>query len=78
MHGAVVPKLRDVRALGGLFKRDYAYDAFWVAFTFAPGERAALFGRDAGEVELIVSIRGSEGVVTWPVPASVRERLAGP
>jgi len=72
----LTPKLREVRALGGLFKRDYAYDAFWVAFRLTPEERRALFGPGVTEVELIVSIQGREGIVSWPVPGAVRDRLA--
>jgi hypothetical protein len=77
-RGTVSPKLRDVRALNGLFKRDYAYDAFWVAFTLKLAERTALFGPQVTEVELVVNIRGQEGVVSWPVPASVRTKLPLP
>jgi hypothetical protein len=73
-RGTVMPTLRDVRALGGLFKRDYAYDAFWVAFSLTPAERTALFGPPVTEVELVVNIQGREGIVTWPVPAAMRER----
>jgi len=74
-RGVLTPKLREVRALGGLFKRDYAYDAFWVAFRLTPEERTALFGPAVTEVELIVSIQGREGIVSWPVPGAVRDRL---
>jgi hypothetical protein len=74
-RGVLSPKLGDVRALGGLFKRDYAYDAFWVAFRLTPAERAALFGPGVTDVELIVSIQGREGSVTWPVPGSMRARF---
>ena len=78
VRGTVSPKLRDVRALNGLFKRDYAYDAFWVAFTLTPAERTALFGPQVTDVELVVNIRGQEGVVSWPVPGSVRTKLSPP
>jgi hypothetical protein len=78
VRGTVTPKLREVRALNGLFKRDYAYDAFWVAFTLTPAERTALFGPQVTEVELVVNIRGQEGVVSWPIPGAVRTRLAPP
>jgi hypothetical protein len=74
-RGTLAPKLRDVRALGGLFKRDYAYDAFWVTFSFTPAERASLFGPGVTDVELVVNIQGREGSVTWPIPSSMRERL---
>jgi hypothetical protein len=74
-RGVLASKLREVRALGGLFKRDYAYDAFWVSFRFTPEERRALFAPGVTEVELIVSIQGREGIVFWPVPGAVRDRL---
>ena len=73
-RGVLAPTLRDVRALGGLFKRDYAYDAFWVSFRFTPEERTVLFGPGATEVELVVSIQGREGIVSWPVPGAMRDR----
>ena len=75
VRGTLAPKLRDLRALGGLFKRDYAYDHFWVAFTLTPADREALFGAGTSDVELVVNVRGQEGVVSWPIPASVRQRL---
>ena len=65
-----------LRALGGLFKRDYAYDAFWVSFRLTPEERSVLFGPGVTEVELVVSIQGREGIVSWPVPGSVRDPFA--
>lgn len=66
-------KLRDLRALGGLFRRDYAYDAFWVSFSLTPADRAALFGPRVTDVELVINIHGREGIVVWPVPASLRD-----
>ena len=74
-RGVLDSKLRDVRALGGLFKRDYAYDAFWVSFRLTPEERAVLFAPGVTEVELVVSIQGREAVVSWPVLAAIRDRL---
>jgi hypothetical protein len=75
VRGVISPKLRELRALGGVGKRDYAYDHFWVAFTFTDADRALLFGPQAGELELVVSIKGREGIVSWPVPESARQRL---
>lgn len=74
VRGALTPRLRDVRALGGLFKRDYAYEAFWVSFRLTPAERVAVFGPQVTEVELVVNIQGREGMVSWPVPGSIRDR----
>lgn len=78
VRGTLSPKLRDVRALNGLFKRDYAYDAFWVAFTVPPAGRATLFGPAVTDVELVVNIQGREGIVSWPIPGTVRSRFGQP
>lgn len=75
VRGVLAPKLREVRALGGLFKRDYAYDAFWISFRLTPEERAVLFAPAVTEVELVVSIQGREAIVSWPVLAVIRDRL---
>jgi hypothetical protein len=74
-RGVLAPRLRELRALGGLFKRDYAYDAFWVSFRFTAAERGVLFGPGVSEVELIVNIQGREGSVAWPVPDAMRDRV---
>jgi hypothetical protein len=74
VRGARMTKLADVRALGGVFKRDYAYDAFWIVFPLTQESGAAVFGADTSEVELVVNIRGREALVSWPVPESLRRR----
>jgi hypothetical protein len=74
VRGVMVPALRDVRALAGVFKRDYAFDAFWVVFPLKAETGAPLFTATSREAELVVSVQGREGVVSWPIPDSVRKR----
>ena len=70
VRGTIEPRLRDVRALAGVLRRNYDYDRFWVAFSttvdgkplFGPGDRVA---------QLIVRIHDKEGRVEWPIPASL-------
>ncbi len=74
--GTVVPKPRDVRALSGVFKRDYSYDIFWVVFPLHSDAGAPLFAPAVREAELVVTIQGREGIVSWPIPDYVRNRLS--
>lgn len=69
--GTVSPQLRDARELSGVFRRDYAYDVFWVVFPLRSNAGAPLFGSAVREVELVVNIQGREGIVSWPMPAYV-------
>jgi hypothetical protein len=76
-RGSLMPRLRDLPVLKGVDKRDYAYDVFWVGFPLER-EGAPLFSHDDQEAELIVRIEGKEGRVTWPIPASIRNRTTPP
>jgi glycine/D-amino acid oxidase-like deaminating enzyme len=70
VRGTIEPRLRDVRALAGVLRRNYDYDRFWVTFsTTADGK--PLFGPGDRVAQLIVRIHDKEGRVEWPVPASM-------
>lgn len=78
IRGVIVPKLRDVRALAGVFKRDYAYDAFWVVFPLKTRSGAPAIGTDVDDIEFVANVQGREGAVWWPVPESVRAKMTKP
>ena len=77
-HGAVpgvnTPKLRDLKALGGVVQRDYDYDVFWLVFPLVNDRGEPLFSEATKEAELIVRIYSKEGRVSWRVPDSIRDR----
>jgi len=75
VKGTSVPKLRDVRALAGTERRDYAYDVFWVVFPLRTADGQPLFSEADGEAELLVRIYDKVGKVRWPIPESIRPRL---
>ncbi len=76
--GRNTPALRDVRALSGVFRRDYNYEAFWIVFPLRTESGRPLFPEGVAEAELVVRIYNKEGRVRWPVPASARPgRQAG-
>jgi len=72
--GIKTAKLREVRALQGVIRRNYDYDRFWVAFPTSSKQGQPLFQETDREAELVVRIYEREGTVTWEIPASVRER----
>jgi len=74
-RGADSPKLRSVRALNGLAKRDYAYDRFWMVFRLVNEAGTPLFSSADSEAELEVHIRNKEGRVHWTIPESVRRKV---
>lgn len=69
VRGSVTPKLRDVKALAGILRRNYDYDRFWVTFPLEKDGLPVFNG--PGLAELVVRIHNKEGRVDWPVPASV-------
>jgi hypothetical protein len=71
--GTNTPKLKGLKALSGIQQRDYAYDVFWVTFPLVDSGRRVL-PETAREMELVVSIHGKEGKVSWPIPESIRQR----
>lgn len=71
LRGVVDRKLRDVKALGGVLRRNYDYDRFWVTFPLQRGPNGTLQPSDV-TVELVVRIHGQEGRVEFAVPPSLR------
>jgi hypothetical protein len=69
VRGLVNPRLRDVKALAGVLRRNYDYDRFWVTFPLDKDGNPVFSG--PGLAELVVRIYDKEGRVEWPVPAAV-------
>lgn len=74
--GRNMPALREVRALAGTERRDYAYDIFWIVFPLRTAEGEPLFSPNDQEAELVVRIYDKVGRVRWPIPDSVRRKVA--
>jgi hypothetical protein len=72
--GINTPRLREIKALAGVMERDYSYDIFWVVFPLINEKGESLFADSVQEAELVVSIYGKEGKVSWPIPDSIRKR----
>ncbi len=72
VRGENVPKLREVKALAGVLRRNYDYDRFWVVFPLRHPDGAPLFAQDATHAELVVRIADREGRVKWAIPASFK------
>jgi hypothetical protein len=70
--GVNTPRLRDVKALAGVLRRNYDYDRFWLVF---PAGDAPYLHSDVLEVELVVRIYDKEGRVSWPVPPLMRKSV---
>ena len=66
--------LRNVRALSGVFRRDYNYEVFWVVFSLDGETGKPLFPESVPEAEVVVRIYNKEGRVKWPIPESIRRR----
>jgi len=75
ISGDKSPLLRKVKALGGVFRRDYAYDVFFVAFPLVDENGIPLIALDVAEIELLVGIYGNEGRVAWKMPESIRRKI---
>ena len=73
--GASTPSLRNVKALAGVARRDYAYDIFWVAFPLTGQKGEALFQPTVDALDLVVGIYNKEGRVSWRLSESLRQRL---
>jgi hypothetical protein len=71
VRGTSTPELRRMRALAGVFRRDYAYEQFWVVFPTTGSPTAEYLAAGARGAELVVRIGNKEGTVSWPVPESV-------
>lgn len=73
--GIKSPQLRNVPALNGVNRRNYRYDIFWVAFPLVDSNKRPLFSADLAEIQLVVGIYGSEGRISWKLPASIGEKI---
>ena len=74
MRGTSISKLRKVKALAGVAKRDYDYDRFWVTFPLLDDDGNVLFDDSVKEAELLVRIVATQGRIRWQIPESIRER----
>ncbi|MCL5743031.1 MAG: hypothetical protein M1541_03745 [Acidobacteria bacterium] len=75
VRGTNTPRLRDLPALAGYGRRDYAYDVFWVVFPLHTESGAPLFGEECREAELTVRIYDKAGRVRWRIPDSIRLKM---
>lgn len=73
--GVKSPQLRNVKALSGVSRRDFNYDAFWVVFPAVDENNAALFADNLTQFELLVGIYNKEGRVSWQIPESVQTKI---
>lgn len=64
VRGISTPELRNAKALGGVLRRNYDYDRFWVVFPH--GADAAYSKTEIQNIELVVRIHDKEGRVAWP------------
>lgn len=74
--GVKEQRLRKVRALAGVRRRNYAYDRFWIVFPFVTKKGGPLFPVMAVEAEIVVRIHNQEGRARWLIPDSIREKVA--
>ena len=74
VRGQDTPKLREVRALAGVLRRNYDYDRFWVVFPLTHSDGKPLFVAGDMTAELVVRIADREGRVRWPIPSSIKNR----
>lgn len=68
VRGANQPTLRDIRALAGVFPRDYAYDVYWIVFPRVSNTGENILPAGTIEAELVVRIDSMEGRVSWRIP----------
>lgn len=76
ISGTSAPSLRNVKALSGVARRDYAYDIFWVVFPLMDQNGSPVWANVPGNIELVVGIYNKEGRVTWTVSEPLRRRLS--
>jgi hypothetical protein len=82
VSGVGTPALRDVKALAGIVRRDYAYDRFWMVFPLKSGGRQAALRTDGhargnrrshprqGSADEVADSRGAPGGVQL-IPSGV-------
>jgi hypothetical protein len=69
VRGVNTPSLEKLKALRGVFRRDYNYELFWVVFPLHAADGSALFPSGTSHADLTVRISNKEGHVSFPVPA---------
>jgi hypothetical protein len=72
VRGQDTPRLREVKALAGVLRRNYDYDRFWMVFPLTHADGKPLFSSSDTQAELVVRITDREGRVRWPIPPSIR------
>ena len=72
VRGTNTPDLEKVKALRGVYRRDYNYELFWVVFPLKTANGAPLFPSSVTQAALTVRISSKEGRVSFPVPAQSR------
>lgn len=72
IRGTNSPSLQKVKALRGVYPRDYNYDLFWVVFPLKSVSGLPIFRNNTTEAVLSVRIAGKEGRVNFPVPVEYR------
>jgi hypothetical protein len=73
--GVKSPQFRNIKALQGIFRRDYDYDVFWVAFPLLDNNKKPTIPTDNREIEVVVGINSKEGRISWRVPDSVVSKI---
>jgi hypothetical protein len=68
VRGVNTPALRDAKAFGGVLRRNYDYDRFWVVFP--DGANVPYKQPAVRSVQLVVRVHNSEGRVDWPAMSS--------
>ncbi len=72
VRGTNTPALEKVKALRGVYRRDYNYELFWVVFPLKIANGVPLFSSSVTQAALTVRISSKEGRVSFPVPAQLR------
>ena len=75
--GTFKPDHRSDPMFGGVLRRNYDYDRFWVAFPLKKDGKSTI-PTDAASVDLVVRIYDKEGRVSWPLTPALKAWLAGP
>jgi hypothetical protein len=61
VRGTIESRLRDVRALAGVLRRNYDYDRFWVTFPTTVDGKPLLVGRSCRAADRAHPRQGSQG-----------------
>lgn len=73
VRGTNTPAFEKVRALRGVYRRDYNYELFWVVFPLKTANGDPLLSTGVTQAALTVRISNKEGRVSFPVPAQLRK-----